>query len=253
MSSDDWDKLPLVKNEYHDTDLGRIPLDVYPHGMSLLNYAKQLHNDWSSNKGRVLHDTQAQEDLVGFVMAIAISYMTHDYHLPARIKSNNPNNAIDRMVVTGMKTKSMPLDTEGSAFQIVCTEGEPIDSDRDANVAILNKIAHKHKKGQPYADGLQLVVFVTQEDWKIDGNALLQVLKKNSIFSSYWILSVMNDKKTFVVNNLNQNPDFGGRGQIVVDFSDGIKARHLYLFLQDGKLDDVVEFLKHFSKNLKKS
>src|SRR4051812_19284805 len=121
MSSKDWDKLPLVKTEYHDASSDRIPLDVYPQGISLINYAKQLYHDWTTDSAQVLADTEKQEDLVGFIMAIAISYMSHDYHLPARLKGNDPNSAIDRMVVTGMKTKSMPMDTEGSAFQIVCT------------------------------------------------------------------------------------------------------------------------------------
>lgn len=250
MSKDDWDKLPIVKNEYHETDLGRIALEVYPQGISLVNYAKKLYKDWVADRNSLLANTERQEDLVGFILTVAISYMTHEHHLPARLLGNDPNSAIDRMVVTGMKTKSMPMDTEGSAFQIVCTEGETLDSDRSANAAILRKIAHKHKKGKSYADGLQLAVLVTQEDWKIESNALISELSKESLFSSYWVISVMNDGKTFVVNNLNQNPDFECRGQIVVDFSDGIKARHLYLFLKDGNLDDVVEFLAHFKQKV---
>lgn len=250
MANSEWDKLPTVEREYYPKDGDRIPLDVYPDTGSLISYAESIYQDWIKDRDIVLQSTDSQEDMVGLLLAIAIAYMDHKYHLPARLKDNSQNSAIDRMVIGAMTEKSMPNDTEGTAFQIVCTLGEELDSDRSVNGAVLRKVAHKHKKGQSYADGLQLAIFVVQPDWKVDTNALITELKKIKMFSGYWLVLPLNDDR-FIIDYLRRDGGMQGQGQIIVDISSGIKARHMGLYRQDGKLDDVVEFLSHFYADAK--
>jgi hypothetical protein len=250
MISSEWDKLPVVKREYYPKAGGRIALDVYPNKGSLISYAESVYQEWVKDREAVLRSKDLQEDMVGLLLAIATAYMDHKYYLPARLKDNNPDDAIDRMVIGAMTEKSMPNDTEGTAFQIVCTIGEDLDLDRSVNGAILRKVAHKHKKGQAYADGLQLAIFVAQSDWKVDTNQLIADLKKIEMFSGYWLVLPLNDNK-FIVDYLRRDGGMQGQGQMIIDISNGIKARHMGLYEKDGKLDDVIDFLNHFNSQNK--
>jgi hypothetical protein len=242
MENEEWSKLPKLTAVESLKEVGELPIELYP----VRSMAKDLAAKWIKERRKYSRQTEYQEDLTAVVLAAALSYATQEFNLPGRLAGNPSNSAIDRIIAVAPKGKVLANQVNGSTLQIVCTEGIQLKN-RSINEAILARIKVKHTKGRSYSEGIQLAIFVTQEDWKIKVNSLIKEVEKDKHYSCYWVIAPLLEKKgaKFIVNYLGLEPESRGQGQIIVDIDGGIRARFLGLYLKDGRLDDVAEFVKY--------
>jgi len=243
MHYQEWDNLPRLKPIENLKDVGKIPIEL---NLGVFAIAKDLSEKWVKNRETYSKQTGFQEDLVALILTIAVTYATQELHAPGRLAGNPSNSAVDRIIAVPPKVKSLANEVNGLTLQVVSTAGINLHN-REVNSAILQRIKDKHKKGRSYTEGLQLAVFVTQDDWQIEIDQLIDVIEKERHYSSYWVILPLARKKDaiFVVNYLGLDKKDRGQGQVTVSIKDGIRARFLGLYLQDGRLDDVKEYVEY--------
>ena len=204
---------------------------------------------WIDQDPLVIGNTVFQEDLTAMIISAGLSYMRGIALIPARLEANEQNSAVDRVIVDASEVAFSKNSVSGSQIQIVSTYGEKLDNVDAINKIILGRVEKKHSRGIGYSENVNLAVLVTQDDWKVDINELVEKIFKERRYEGYWIiLPLMTDGKhaRFAVNYLYPEQEHSKRGeaQLVVDITDEVEVRHLYFYGQDGMLDNLVEYLK---------
>lgn len=237
-----WDKLPKFTPNYvqEKTDMMRLRVVSNPG-----NYANTLANKWLTNNPATIGSTEFQEDLAGLLVAATVSYMTAKPHVPAQLEDKDPRTSIDRVIATNFKNASSSDEVEGACLQVVSTYGGPHQQPSNINDLIMERVRHKHKHGPSYAKHVELAILVTQRDWKYEADLVSNKLLDDPLFSSYWTILPLNrpGRAIFALNYHPLEKENRGEGQVVVDITDDVLVRHLYLYQQDGKLDNLTKYL----------
>jgi hypothetical protein len=237
-----WKKLPVFSAKNVERKLIATELIVLKNPGSQLS---DLSHKWKKQDMTIISSTDYQEDLVAILISASLGYLTAEAYLPACLAVNAQNSAVDRVIVSQSDDARFENEFAGLQVQIVSTHGLNSEYSDQITELIINRVKQKTAKGATYSEGINLAVLVTQTDWSFNARELTERLAGESSYEGLWVILPMNieDRISFAVNYFQSGEDEFGEGQLIVDITDNIMVRHIYLYQLDGKLDDLIEYM----------